>query len=122
MSEYVMTKLEVQALYELAEDMGLRPDHLGSPCYQHEGEWLTFDPLTSDRAAFRVQVVYALCMEVTEYGVFIRVTNGRMLLWKEFPKNFTVDQELAVCRKALFDGACRIVREKRQQAELDAGS
>lgn len=117
-----MTKHENEFLYEIAEDMGLRPDHLGFPCFQCQGEWLPFDPLNSDRAAFRLQVVYHLCMEVTDYGVFIRVTNGRMLLWKEFPKNFNVEQELATCRKALFDGVSRLVREKRQQAELNADS
>jgi len=118
-----LSKDQLKALYDVASDMHLGFNAWAAPVYiDGHGDERLFDPLTHDASALRLQIHYRLMLEVTEYGVFVRSAEGRMLLWKEFPKNFTRNQELEVCRKALFHAAYRVISEARQQAELTATS
>lgn len=118
-----LTKEEIQALYDIAQDMQLAFGAGGQPMYLDKlGQWANFEPLHDDTSAMAVQVHFRLCMEITEYGVFVRQTDGRMLLWREFPRDVQMQAELHICRRALFQAAHKVVREAAQQAEIIANS
>lgn len=119
----VMTKDEIEATFDIAVDMHLGFNVVMWPVYQAaDGNHHEFKPLTCDTSAMLLQVQYHLSLETTEYGVFVRQTDGRMLLWKEFPRDIDLNAELVIVRRALFQAAWKVVCEKAQQAELTASS
>jgi hypothetical protein len=117
-----MNTPEIQAWYDIAQAMQLGFDDRGMPVYDDEGSIAYFRPLEFDASALRLQVHFKLSMEVTEYGVFIRVTGGRMLVWKEFPKGFDNAKEMQIIRCALFQAAEKLLAEGSLQAEILANS
>ncbi len=118
-----LTKEEINALYDIAIAMRLSFNTMTAPIYRDQsGDWRLFEPLHDDRSSRRLEVAFCLSMEVTEYGVFVRQTDGRLLLWKEFPVQRDVDAELHIVRRALFQAAWKVVCERAQQAEIVANS
>ena len=118
-----LSREEVNALYDIAVAMRLPFDGLAAPMFEAEpGKLVRFEPLTDDASSRRLEVAFCLSMEITEYGVFVRQTDGRLLLWKEFPRECGTLAELHIVRRALFQAAWKVVCERAQQAEIVANS
>ncbi len=118
-----LSKEEINALYDIAVAMRLPFDGLAAPMFEAgPGQLVRFEPLTDDASSRRLEVAFCLSMEITEYGVFVRQTDGRLLLWKEFPRECGTLAELHIVRRALFQAAWKVVCERAQQADIVANS